>query len=185
MEIKFLFTRGTSHSASNAWGSLQWQGMLDEKRRWIKLSCREGQKSLKCHLRAASSAAPDPACPLRRDEQDALIGHHRGASLCQQLPLYQISAVSEKEQGRGIKEKLRNHSQLCIWGRKFLLDFWGVRVNYSHHTASAQSVQRTVLIVFPMTCKAEKCLTNSDCSAKRSIADKHLGWLHECSRIKH
>lgn len=50
------------------------------------------------------------------------------------------SAVSEKEQERGIKEKLRNPSVVHLRKK---VPSWLLRcgVNYSHHTAGTQCVE--------------------------------------------
>lgn len=81
--------------------------------------------------------------------------------------------------GRTRARNKRKNSEITVscafGGKKFLLDFWGVRVNYSHHTTSAQSMQSTILIIFPMTCKAEKCSANSDCSAKKKHCRQPFG----------
>lgn len=140
----------------------------------------EDKKSLRWDLREKISSPPQILI-IQCIHQTS----HRGVCLHQlrdrplQLPLHQISAVSEEEQGGlGVGDGM-THSEITVscafGGKKCLPVFWGVITIIKSHTTRAQTMQRTVLIVFPTACKAEQDLANSDCSAKKKPQRQSFG----------
>lgn len=189
MEIKFLCTRGTSHSASmpealEVARNVRWDMQMNQT-----VLQRRAKKP---QMPPESSLLHNPGSCLSAEmrwERCIDLASQRG--FC--VPAERLDSAAPVASdlygfwGRARernKRKTQKSQSVVHLGKK--VPSWLLRYeSYSHHTTSAQSVQRTILIVFPVTCKAEKCLTNSDCSAKRSTADNHLGWLHKCSRMKH
>lgn len=145
--------------------------MLDENTDESTCAAEEGKDASSETCKQAATPVPDHL--LRWGEQDVSVRHLMDVmdngcplQLCEwalQPLAQQISAVSEEEQWKGKKI----WSVSCVSGGKNC-SFWGVITVIKSCTTSAQSLQRSVLIVFfPMTCKEEQYLLNSDRSAKK------------------
>lgn len=77
--------------------------------------------------------------------------------------------------GLGMRWHTQKSVSCAFGGKKCLPVFWGVITIIKSHTTRAQTMQRTVLIVFPTACKAEQDLANSDCSAKKKPQRQSFG----------
>lgn len=69
-------------------------------------------------------------------------------------------------------------SQSVVHLGKNVLEVWELIIVITLQVLNCVQTEcvRTVLTVFPVTCKAEKCLANSDCSAKKSEALQTTIW---------